>query len=1272
MTMIRRVRFHQLLAVVFGVAAAIPVIFLGFALHAYLGDRIKEDITHKNMLLAMSVRREIDVLLEHPSSLLRQMAENFDTDRFEGGLSKNEQTLLDSIVESSVGFETVFLLDRWGTVISISSQDRLALPEDEFIGLSMVGQEYFRFVKETSGTYWSNVASSTRSGDPSLTFSLPVGEGVIVGTLNLNRLDRIVAEMGAARGGEVWVTDKTGVLILSHDRARVAQGVNLGGWGIVESGLAGTEGTFEYEDESVEKLGSVVRVPKTGWLVVVSQNLVHAFAPLRRLEYISLAAVILSLAMATMAAVALSRRMTRPLSRLASDVRRVSSGDYGFSPEASGYVEIDDLATDFATMSENLSKRETEIRESEAKLRAVIDGSTASILLKDIDGRFLLANKVFAEHCGMSVDEIIGKTIAEVRDRSFADRSMKTDKKVIESGRVLEYEVSDLDPDGRKRDFFVAKFPIKNTQGEITGIGAVSTNVTERKQAESELREIAERVSALTGADFFEFLVSELAELMGVKIAMVGRVIPGSPSRVQSVSVHVVGGASEPITYDLPGSPCENVVGREACVYPSGVQQIFPDDQLLVEMNADGYAGAPLFDSQGAALGVIAVIDTKPIERVERCLATLRIFAARAAAELERKQAEDELRRSEADFHRLFDGIGSGAAIHEIICDAKGDPCDYRFIDVNPAFERLTQIPRENILGKTVLEVMPNTEQYWIDTFGRVALTGEPASLESFSREFDKYIDVVAFSPTPGQFAVTVTDVTERRRAEDALRSSEADLRGILDNMIDTFFRIDKEQAFLILSPSFETLFGVSTIECVGRRISDFFADPGSADELVAAMEKNNGRVEGFEVQAQRASSETFWLSITARQVMDDTGRVVGAEGIARDISQRKETEDVLRRSQRMEAIGQLTGGVAHDFNNLLGVIIGNLDFLKEILEVEEIAEKRISGALRAAWRGADLTKRLLAFARRDSETTVSVDLNASVEGMRAMLARTLTEKIEVHTDLSDGLWATEIDEGDLEDAILNLSINARDAMKDGGRLRIRTANVSVGPSDLNRYPNAVPGDYVEISVADTGCGMAPEVRDRVFEPFFTTKAAGEGTGLGLSMVYGFVRRSNGAIRIDSAPGEGTDVCVLLPRTVSKSEFAEKETSTSASVLGGRETVLVVDDEAELRRLVEDYLSRLGYKTMSAENAQQALGILESAEGIDLLFSDVVMPGGMSGEVLAEMAVRMRPGIKVLLTTGYSNEVAQGDGASTPSTEILPKPFRRDELAKRIRKMLDN
>ena len=1269
--MIRRAQFHRVLALVFGVVAAIPVIVLGVVLHAYLAEQISAEITRNNMLLATSVRREINALFQQPVSLLGEIGDRIDRHRQNDGLQPYDALLIDTVVKSNLGFEAVYLLNHRGKIIAAGFQEDLVSGRNEVVGLSMAGQEYFQVVKETGDTYWSNVSSSMRSGEPLLTVSRPSGDGVIVGTLNLARLDRIVADMGAARGVEVSVTDKTGVLIISRHHWRDVQGVNLGGLVVVERGMAGEEGTYEYTDMDVEKLGSVVRVANTGWLVIVSQDMAQAFAPLRLLEFIAFAAVLLSLALATMAAIVLSRRLTKPLSRFAADVRRISTGEYGFSLEVSGYAEIDELAADFETMSENLRRRETEIRESETKLRAVIDSSPAGIFLKDLDGRYLLANKEYAGRSGMTVDEVIGKTVEEIQDETIVGKATETDREVIETGRICEFELHRVDPAGRARDFMVTKFPIKNSEGMVTGIGAVSTDVTERKQAETELQKIAERVSSVTGVDFFKLLVAELAELVDVDVALVGRLVPGHHARIETIAVFANGTAAEPITYDLPGSPCENVVGKQPCVYKSGVQQLFPGDELLAEINANGYVGAPLFDSQGLQLGLIAIMDSEPIQRVERCLATLRIFAARTAVEMERLRAEEELRQSEFHYHLLFDGIGSGVAIHEIICDADGEPIDYRFLDANPAFERLTGSRRKDIVGKTVLEVWPDTEQYWIETYGRVALTGEPAFFENYAQELDKYFDVVAFSPTHGQFAVTFTDVTERRRAEDALRSSEEDLRGILDNMIDTFFRTDIEGTILILSPSFERLFGISILDAVGQNVSSFLVDPAGRHSLTAAMEQNDGRVSGFELRARRSTGEEFWLSITARQVLDESGQAVGIEGIIRDISQRKETEDALRRSQRMEAIGQLTGGVAHDFNNLLGVVIGNLDFLKEILDVEEIAEKRIAGALRAAWRGADLTKKLLAFARRDPGTPVSIDLNRVVESMRAMLARTLTEKIDVHAELSEGLWLTEIDEGDFEDAILNLAINARDAMLEGGRLNVRTANVVLSGADTGRYPDAALGEYVEISVADNGSGMTPEVRERVFEPFFTTKVTGEGTGLGLSMVYGFVRRAKGSVYIETAPGAGTDVRLLLPRTVSIAEAAEAQSQSINNIRGGHETILVVDDETELRRLVEEYLSRLGYRTLGAENARDALGALKSGQDIDLLFSDIVMPGGMSGEVLAEQAIQMRPGIKVLLTTGFTHGMVRDGKATTLGAEVLPKPFRRDELAKRIRTMLD-
>ena len=389
------------------------------------------------------------------------------------------------------------------------------------------------------------------------------------------------------------------------------------------------------------------------------------------------------------------------------------------------------------------------------------------------------------------------------------------------------------------------------------------------------------------------------------------------------------------------------------------------------------------------------------------------------------------------------------------------------------------------------------------------------------------------------------------------------------------------------------------------------------------------------------------------------------------EIRERKQAEEALRRTQKMEAIGQLSGGIAHDFNNQLGVIIGYLDFLKKHFPEDEKPRQWVETATKAALRCTDLTRQLLAFSRDQGQGKVVVDLNAVLKDMENMVARSLTPEIDVQYFLADDLKMTEIDPGEFQDVILNLVINARDAMPGGGKLLIETTNNDLDADYAALNPGVEPGGYLQLILSDTGAGMDKETLEHVFEPFFTTKPKGTGTGLGLAMVYGFVKRYGGNIEIFSEPGVGTTIRIYLPcSTVSESVPIHRDTGVDVLPTGS-ETILIVDDEEDLLQLADQYLSGLGYHTRLAENAAQALEILTTEEEIDLLFSDVVMPGGMSGYELAQQAAEQRPGLKVLLTSGYTAKTVANNGLARFAAHLLSKPYRKDDLALRIRLVLD-
>ena len=381
--------------------------------------------------------------------------------------------------------------------------------------------------------------------------------------------------------------------------------------------------------------------------------------------------------------------------------------------------------------------------------------------------------------------------------------------------------------------------------------------------------------------------------------------------------------------------------------------------------------------------------------------------------------------------------------------------------------------------------------------------------------------------------------------------------------------------------------------------------------------------------------------------------------------------QERLGRAERMEAIGQLTGGVAHDFNNLLAVVVSNLDMLTE--ETAEGSEPRhmVTVALGAALHGAALVRQLLAFARRLPLEPRTIDLNQLTTDMVALLSRTLGEAISVTLRKDPRLWPVTADPSQLENAILNLAINARDAMPDGGTLHLETACVTLTEAAVAELPDATPGDHVVLSVIDTGTGMPPDVLARVFDPFFTTKTDGKGTGLGLSMVYGFTRQSGGHVRIESAPGVGTAVRLYLPRAQEVIKAPPTRPGRTASLPQGHESILVVDDNAGVRETATRILQSLGYAVLEAENGADALEILAQTPHLDLLFSDVIMPGGIDGPALARAATAKRPDLAVLLTSGYVNTANEETDLAAYPWDLLAKPYRREELAVRVRAALD-
>ena len=518
-------------------------------------------------------------------------------------------------------------------------------------------------------------------------------------------------------------------------------------------------------------------------------------------------------------------------------------------------------------------------------------------------------------------------------------------------------------------------------------------------------------------------------------------------------------------------------------------------------------------------------------------------------------------------------------------------------------------------------------------------------------------------------------EISDRKAAEERLRETTTFLDAVVENLPGGLFIKDAQTGrFVLLNRAGEDVLGFNRSEFIGKRDHDLFPKQ-DADQYTAADAAvlDSGLPMTIPEEPVVTKHNGTRLVRTMKvPVKDKLGRPLYLLAFSEDITERRAMEQQLRQAVKMEAVGQLTGGIAHDFNNLLAIVIGNLDI---VLDRQEVADpmqtELLRDALKGALRGAELTRRLLAFSRKQALQPSIMDLNQGLPQIVSMLRRTLGEHITVDVHPGPDLWPILADPAQIDEAILNLAINARDAMPNGGILSIETLNVRLDEDDAAQNSDVSPGEFVLLALSDTGTGMDPDVLEHVFEPFFTTKEAGKGTGLGLSMVYGFVKQSDGHITLNSELGRGTVVKIFLPRAKAADAIADRTVSDERAMPSGQELVLVVEDNKDLRSVAVKQLQSLGYRTLEAGDGKQALAVLDATPQVQLLFTDIVMPGGMSGAELAREARRRFPDLKILLTSGFTARAMTNAFNDIDGLELLNKPYRKRDLALRLRLVLD-
>lgn len=518
-------------------------------------------------------------------------------------------------------------------------------------------------------------------------------------------------------------------------------------------------------------------------------------------------------------------------------------------------------------------------------------------------------------------------------------------------------------------------------------------------------------------------------------------------------------------------------------------------------------------------------------------------------------------------------------------------------------------------------------------------------------------------------------DVTVRRQEERERERSSQFIKVVLDNVTDGIAACDANGRLVLINKALQRMHGVSLqdspINSLTEQLAIYHPDgntPMAPDDLPLFRSMNGEDVSNRELVLRQKTGQNRNIFISSQAMLDSQGKRIGAVSCIRDGTDQRKTEIALRQSQKMEIVGRLAGGIAHDFNNLLSIVIGNLDSLIRRLQAPkelDLAQEALDGALR----GAELTKQMLAFSRRQELDAVPVEIGVLIQNFVSVLGP-LAASIKTEASVADGLWLCLADPGQVESALLNLSMNARDAMPDGGTLTIEAVNAHLDADYAESNSEVASGDYIKISVTDTGVGIPAEQLMRVMEPFYTTKDPGKGTGLGLSMAYGFAKQSGGHLKVYSEVGHGTTVNLYLPRALGEGETKTEHSPDEAHGINGDETILVVDDDSAVRKMAVRILMASGLQVIEAVDPANALAILDKGEKVDLVFSDVVMPGGMSGFDLAQQVSERYPGTKILLATGFAQNAVRNRNVLTNKVQLLAKPYRQGELLARVRHIL--
>ena len=876
------------------------------------------------------------------------------------------------------------------------------------------------------------------------------------------------------------------------------------------------------------------------------------------------------------------------------------------------------------TVAHDITEQRQAIEQLEM-LKHSIDNHYDGAFWMDTRNRFVYVNQAACKALQYDREELLGMHVSEVNPVA-TDETMKQVWDILRTRRFFTAETAHRRKDGTEFPVEIVSSYVKFGDKEFNC--GFARDVTERKRAEEALLEsqLQYRATVEQSDD-------------GITIAdPVGHYI-----MVNRAFCKMTGYTKE----ELLKMRVTDMISKRASL------DLFPQ---VINEGKSGYRELSLLRKDGTTF--IALISGSPLE-----IGNNRYVQGIVRDITERKHAEEALRESEERYRLLFnsslDGILLTAPTGEIF---SANPAVCKMLDRSE--EEICLLGRDGVVDISdprldhALEERANTGRF----------SGELTLVRKDGSKFPAEVSTVIYKDRKGIdcTSMVIRDITERKRLDAAVRETELRYRDLVDSMTVGYYKSTSTGRFIEINPAFCQMVGYSREELLAMHIPStlYFAEV----ERIGESNYSGFAPTTETYRLKKKDGSEVWVEDYARYIRDETGRIIFHEGLCTDITYRKALQEQLLQSQKLESIGQLAGGIAHDYNNILGVVIGYAEFLRSKLEDGDNSKRPVDAILAAANRGSDLTRQLLAFARKEMISPKVINMNSSIESIEKMLRRVIGENLKLTFVPGANLWNIKIDPSQFDQLMVNLATNSRDAIKGTGVITIKTENTSMDENEARDHLGITAGDYVKLTFQDTGRGMDKEMMKKIFEPFFTTKPKGQGTGLGLSTVYGIVKQNNGDISVMSKPGEGTMFEIFLPRIYSEVETEEGRTADES--IQGTETILVVEDQADLLEIAKASLEKYGYKVITALEPGEGLLLSEDyAEAIHLLLTDVVMPT-MSGKELSDKIAVLRPGIKTLFMSGYTANELAPQGILKGDVQFIQKPFTPSALAKKVHETL--